>query len=81
MSRYIGPAIFLAAAVWVYQHNQGASGSILLLPFVDLVPGYEEDVVAQGRLSWQILLGLGGFYLLTRVVGHLRELRARKDEE
>lgn len=81
MTRYIGPLIFLAAAVWVYLHNQEVGGSVLVFPMLDLIPGYEADIFAQGQLTWKILVGTGLVWLAVRVADHVRAQRATPDED
>ena len=75
--RYVTPLFFFAAAAFVWHHNTDSSGSYLLVPFVNLIPGLENDVPAQGQMSWKILAGLGGLLLAWTVIGDLRRPRHR----
>ncbi len=81
MTRFVGPFLFLAASGWVFQHNREEHGSVLILPFLDVIPGYAGDLAAQGQLTWQILVGVGTVWLLWRFVGQLRESPSTEEED
>jgi len=62
MTRWITPALFLLAALYVLDYNSRSAGSYLVFPFIDrLLPSTQGDPVAMGRASAGVLglLGLG----------------------
>ena len=73
--RYAGPVLFVCAAVGVYVYNQEPSRQVVL-PMLHMVVG--PDMFAQGRLTWQIMLGLG---ILTGGLTLLSDLRRKPRTE
>lgn len=82
MLRYIGPLILFGAAAYVWHYNTSNNGStVMLLPFLDLLPGFEGDIMRQADWSWKILAGIGGIVLLITIgVDITRPRRETKDE-
>jgi hypothetical protein len=68
MLRYLGPLILFAAAAWVWHYNTTHAGaSVVLLPFLDLIPAFEADVTRRAEWSWKILAGIGGVIMLITI--------------
>ena len=74
MIRWFNPLLFLGAALWVWRYNQTHTDRKLMLPFMEALVG--PDPVAQGEISWQILLAVGLFFLGMAVSHTIRSRRA-----
>jgi hypothetical protein len=79
MTRYLVPLLFLIAAGVVWQWNSSHTTSQLMFPGVWLLPGLEDDIVAQGSATWKLLIGCSVLLFGSRIFGHVRERRADAD--
>ena len=75
--RFFVPLFFFAVAAYVWHFNGQDSGAYLLLPFIDQVPGLENDLPAQGQMTWKVLAGFGGVLLLWTIIADLRRPKHR----
>jgi hypothetical protein len=81
VERWFTPVLFVAAAGFVSWYNGGHQDSQLLFPGTHLVPGYEGDIFAQGRLTWQLFLGVGGVTGALALVNQIRAWRRKAEPE
>jgi hypothetical protein len=83
MLRYLVPLLLFGAAGYVWYYNSTHVGeSMMLLPFLDLVPAFEGDFPKQAEWSWRILAGIGGILLLiTFGVDLTSKKRERAEDE
>ena len=73
MLRYLSPVLFFIAALVVYQHNHSDSGSIWMLPMMDVIwPQTAGNIAAQGDKTVIVLVVLGG------VLGVLQGVKDRR---
>jgi hypothetical protein len=75
MQRYVVPVIFLVATAWLVWHNQ-SGGSVLVLPFVDVIfpdAAHKPDQMAarSAQILAAVTVGLWGL----AIVEHFRDLR------
>ncbi|MCB9794210.1 MAG: hypothetical protein H6741_15960 [Alphaproteobacteria bacterium] len=74
MSRFFTPLVFFAVAAGVHWHNSQGGAETIAFPFVELlVPSTKGDHAAMGRVSVQILTGVGALMTLKSLVSLLRE--------
>lgn len=81
--RYFPGLIFLLAAAGIYLYNQQTPLAPFNLPFLADLTGASTRV-ERGQLTWQILAGLGGIFVLVALVFQLakpskEELISEKD--
>lgn len=77
--RFLSPVLFAAAGLYVAWYNGNHADRVLMLPFMDVVfPATANDPVAQGAVSWKVLLGLAGIF---GVLDAVQWARARRREE
>lgn len=81
LTRYLAPGLLLGAGAWAWYANSTDPASVMVLWGVHFVPGFETDLLAQGQLSWQILIGLGSALMGWRLVRDLRKSRAEEEGE
>ncbi|MDP2314921.1 MAG: hypothetical protein Q8P41_18625 [Pseudomonadota bacterium] len=75
--RFLTPALFAAAAVYVGWQNAQHTDRALVLPFLDVVaPGTAGNVAAQGALSVNILWGLAAVFTLWELFRMRRDRKA-----
>ena len=70
MGRYLSGIVAIAAGVGVYQYNLTHTDSQVFLFGVNLIVG--DDPVAQGDLTWKLLIGIGMLWLGYDLVGAMR---------
>ena len=62
--RFLTPALFLIAALYVRHTNAADPNRVLVLPFIDVVaPGSAGDPVAQGQATVTALFVLAGVFM------------------
>jgi hypothetical protein len=80
--RLYAPILMIAVGVFVWRHNDPAGPNHLIFPGMDYLPGFAGDVVKQGQLTWQILVGVGSVWLTKRLIDWARARKpAPVDEE
>lgn len=71
--RFVTPALFAAAAVYIGWYNAQHTDRALVLPFLDsLSPGLAGNMAGQGALTVQIFAGLAIVFTVREVVRALR---------
>lgn len=79
--RFFAAVFFFAAAGYVYWYNQNHLDRLVLQLVLDvLVPSSKGDPFTQGRLTVNILVGIGTLFFLRDFVGWLRENRGVRKE-
>ena len=76
--RWFVPLLLIGAAVFVAHHNSTTEDGVIIIAFLDLVPGIGSDPKTLGARSWQLLLGLGVVSLGLRILASRQQ--AREDE-
>ena len=76
--RWFVPLLLIGAAVYVAQYNSTHQEGVIVIAFLDLVPGIGSDPKTLGARSWQLLLSLGVVSLGLRIMANKRE--AQEDE-
>jgi hypothetical protein len=79
VSRFLAPAFLTGMGIWVWHNNKEEATSVVVLPWLDGLVG--PDAVAQGRLTWQLLLGLAALMLIVSTIGTIREKMASNGEQ
>jgi hypothetical protein len=75
VGRFVVPVLFLIGAGVMWQYNATSETSQVIFPGVWLVPGYEEDIRAQGRISAGVVAGLGLLLLGGALLDTIRSRR------
>jgi hypothetical protein len=76
MNRFMAPVVSFAAAGYVASVNIGADEMVLTFIGIDRLVG--PDLVAQGRLTWQLLIAFG---FLTLFIAVRSGRRSERDTE
>ena len=76
--RWLVPLLLMGAAVYVAHHNSTHQDGVIVIAFLDLVPGIGSDPKTLGTRSWQLLLSLGVVSLGLRIMANKKE--AQQDE-
>ena len=79
--RYIAPIFLFAVAGYVWHYNDTHTGSVMLLPFLDLIDSLEGDLQAQAQVTWKIVAGLAAALLAVAIFYDIRRSLRRKEEE
>jgi hypothetical protein len=75
--RFLTPALFLAAAIYVRHANATDPNRVLVLPLIDVIfPSTSGDPVAQGQATVTALFVLAGVFALWDAVAWLRSRSA-----
>ena len=78
--RFITPVFMFAAAAYVWWYNANHTGSVVMLPGMDVIaPSTKGDPAAQGEMSAWVFAGLGGLFLVRAIWGTVRENRLRRE--
>ena len=71
--RFVTPALFAAAAVYIGWYNAQHTDRALVLPFLDsLSPSVAGNMAAQGALTVQVFGGLALVFTVREVVRYFR---------
>jgi hypothetical protein len=71
--RWFVPFLLIGAAVYVAQYNSTHQDGVIVIAFLDLVPGIGSDPNTLGTRSWQLLLVLGVASLGLRIMANKKE--------
>jgi hypothetical protein len=78
MERWITPVLFACASGGVWYYNSLSTARQAVFPGLYLVPGH-EDMLAQGRLTWQLFAGIAVLTAVFALIGQIRAfLRSRE---
>ena len=79
MKRILWPLLFFAATAWMYQHNAADSGSVMVLPMVDvLFPDVAGDNQAMGQASVKMMGGISALMLVYEIFLGIRDFQRNK---
>lgn len=76
--RWLVAAFFFGVAVYVWDFNTNGVDRQILFPGLSAFVG--PDLHAQGRLTWQILIGMGALVAVGNVGMTIAERRRREGE-
>jgi len=68
--RWLNPFLFLGAAAFIYAYDSHHTARQYVLPGLQALVG--DDMRAQGRLTWQIITGVGVILLIWAIVEQAR---------
>lgn len=77
--RFVAPALFFAAAMYVRHYNSTHRQEKLLVPGLDLIPALQGDVIAQSEWSWVVLAAIGAILLVLSVFSAVRDAKAAEE--
>jgi hypothetical protein len=80
VTRYLVPAAFVAATIWVSWYNAGHADSKVMVPLVDVIfPAAAGNPQKLGERSVQVMAGVSAFLFLLAVTEHVRALRRQPE--
>lgn len=81
MKRILWPVLFFAATGWMYQHNTGDSGSVMVLPMIELLfPEVAGDNQAMGQASVKMMAGISTLILIYEIFLGIRDVQRNKSQ-
>ena len=79
--RYIAPIFLFIVAGYVWYYNDTHTGSVMILPLLDLIESLEGDLQAQAQVTWKIVAGIGAVALFFAIFYDIRRSLRKKEED